>query len=50
MIRMKIDYDYSDEEEEDTEALMYLPVAPEIEEPEEGWPVVSEMVLCFIYF
>lgn len=35
---------YSDEEEEDTEALMYLPVTPEIDEPEEGWPVVSEVV------
>lgn len=33
----------SDEEEEDTEALLYLPVTPEIEEPEEGWPVVSEV-------
>lgn len=28
----------SDEEDEDGDALLYLPVAPEIEEPEEGWP------------
>ena len=28
----------SDEEDEDGKALMFLPVAPEIEEPEEGWP------------
>ena len=34
----------SDEEEEDTDALLYLPVAPDIDEPEEGWPVVSENV------
>ena len=34
----------SDEEEEDTDALLYLPVAPDIDEPEEGWPVGSENV------
>lgn len=28
---------YSDEEDEDTAALMYLPVSPEIDEPEEPW-------------
>ncbi|XP_052803337.1 retinoblastoma-binding protein 5 homolog [Mya arenaria] len=27
----------SDEEDDDGDALLYLPVAPEIEEPEEGW-------------
>ena len=31
----------SDEEDESGDALMYLPVAPEIEEPEEGWPVAE---------
>ena len=34
----------SDEEEEDADALLYLPVAPDIDEPEEGWPIVSENV------
>ncbi|XP_064600491.1 retinoblastoma-binding protein 5 homolog [Liolophura sinensis] len=28
----------SDEEGEDEQALMFLPVSPEIDEPEEGWP------------
>ena len=28
----------SDEDDEDNKALMFLPVSPEIEEPEEGWP------------
>ena len=28
----------SDEEDEDGKALLFLPVSPEIEEPEEGWP------------
>ena len=28
---------YSDEEGEDDDALLFLPVAPEIEESEEGW-------------
>ena len=37
-------FDFSDEEEEDTDALLYLPVAPDIDEPEEGWPLVSENV------
>lgn len=27
----------SDEENEDTNALQYLPISPEVEEPEEGW-------------
>ena len=27
----------SDEEEEEKDALMYLPIAPEIEDPEENW-------------
>ncbi|XP_046980176.1 retinoblastoma-binding protein 5 homolog [Schistocerca americana] len=27
----------SDEETEDTEALQFLPIAPEVEEPEDGW-------------
>ena len=31
-------YFSSDEDEEDTKALLFLPIAPEIEEPEEGWP------------
>lgn len=31
---------YSDEEDEDEDALLYLPVAPDIEEPEEGWGAV----------
>ena len=35
---------FSDEEEEDTDALLYLPVAPDIDEPEEGWPLLSENV------
>ncbi|GLH03170.1 hypothetical protein R5R35_014365 [Gryllus longicercus] len=28
----------SDEEGEDMDALQFLPIAPEVEEPEEGWP------------
>ena len=27
----------SDEEEEEKDALLYLPIAPEIEDPEENW-------------
>ena len=27
----------SDEEEEDHNTLVYLPISPEIDEPEEGW-------------
>lgn len=27
----------SDEDTEDVEALQFLPIAPEVEEPEEGW-------------
>ena len=31
----------SDEEEEDKEVLLYLPIAPEIEDPEDNWvPVI----------
>ncbi|XP_041373018.1 retinoblastoma-binding protein 5-like isoform X2 [Gigantopelta aegis] len=32
----------SDEDDEDASALLYLPVSPEIDEPEEGWPAVGE--------
>ncbi|KAK3801186.1 hypothetical protein RRG08_028196 [Elysia crispata] len=28
----------SDEDEEDENALLFLPVSPEVEEPEDGWP------------
>ena len=31
----------SDEEDEDKEALLYLPIAPEIEDPEDNWVPVS---------
>ncbi|ESO99921.1 hypothetical protein LOTGIDRAFT_112693, partial [Lottia gigantea] len=34
----------SDEESEDGDALLYLHVSPEIEEPEEGWPVPTDVV------
>ena len=48
MLRTLLSWDdmicLSDEEEEDTDALLYLPVAPDIDEPEEGWPVGSENV------
>lgn len=27
----------SSDEEDDSNALLYLPISPEIEEPEEGW-------------
>lgn len=27
----------SSDEEDDTDALLYLPISPEIEEPEDGW-------------
>ena len=30
---------HSDEEENEQDVLMYLPVSPEIEEAEEGWPL-----------
>ncbi|KAK6173805.1 hypothetical protein SNE40_017200 [Patella caerulea] len=33
----------SDEESEDNSALLYLHVSPEIEEPEEGWAVPTDM-------
>ncbi|KAH9504551.1 Retinoblastoma-binding protein 5 [Bulinus truncatus] len=32
----------SDEEEEDKEALLFLPVSPDVEEPEDGWQANSE--------
>ncbi|KAL5020129.1 hypothetical protein ScPMuIL_003021 [Solemya velum] len=35
----------SDEEGEDDLALLYLPVSPEIDEPEEGWQVPPEQVV-----
>ena len=35
----------SDEEDEDKEALLYLPIAPEIEDPEDNWVPVSEFML-----
>ena len=31
----------SDEEDEDKEALLYLPIAPEIEDPEDNWVPVK---------
>ena len=34
----------SDEDDEDSKALLFLPVSPEVEEPEEGWP--GEGVRC----
>ena len=36
----------SDEEDDDGDVLLYLPVAPEIDEPEDGWPLTSEPV-CY---
>jgi hypothetical protein len=43
----------SDEDDEDEEALLYLPVTPEIEEPEEGWqgdgPVSMQQKYCLKY-
>ena len=36
----------SDEDDEDSKALLFLPVSPEIEEPEEGWP--GEGVIYFV--
>ncbi|XP_067678158.1 retinoblastoma-binding protein 5 homolog isoform X1 [Haliotis asinina] len=32
----------SDEDDEDYTALLYLPVSPEIDEPEEGWQALAE--------
>jgi COMPASS component SWD1 len=29
----------SDAEEDDKDGLLYLPIAPEVEDPEEGWPL-----------
>ena len=36
----------SDEEDEDSKALLFLPVSPEIEEPEEGWPGEGVSYFC----
>ncbi|GAB6024240.1 Retinoblastoma-binding protein 5 [Chamberlinius hualienensis] len=35
----------SDEEEEDCKALVYLPISPEIDDPEESWIPTSDQVL-----
>lgn len=35
----------SDEEGEDTRALLYLPISPEIDEPEEGWGQPPESII-----
>lgn len=35
---------YSDEESSDTAALLYLPISPEIDDPEEGWGPGAEIV------
>uniref|UniRef100_T1J3M1 Uncharacterized protein n=1 Tax=Strigamia maritima TaxID=126957 RepID=T1J3M1_STRMM len=35
----------SDEEQEDENALIYLPISPEIDEPEEGWGPPIEQVI-----
>lgn len=32
----------SDEEEEDADALLFLPVSPEVDEPEDNWPGAGE--------
>lgn len=39
---------YSDEEDEDDDALLYLQVTPEIDEPEEGWPSTTDTNVCKI--
>ena len=36
----------SDEEDEDSKALLFLPVSPEIEESEEGWPGEGVSYFC----
>ncbi len=38
----------SDEDDEDCKALMFLPVSPEIEEPEEGWPAEGVSYSCLV--
>lgn len=43
LIFYSILYD-SDEEIEDADALLYLQVSPEIDEPEEGWPLSTDNV------
>ena len=35
-------YYSSDEEKDDDEILLYLPIAPEVEEPEDGWNPSTE--------
>ena len=37
---------FSDEDEEEEEALLYLPVSPEIEEPEEALQGEGAVSLC----
>jgi COMPASS component SWD1 len=39
----------SDEEDEDKEALLYLPIAPEIEDPEDNWVPVRTILLLLDY-
>ena len=49
----------SDEEGEDSSALLYLPIAPDIEEPEDGFipepdsgssPKRDQVLICFVRF
>jgi COMPASS component SWD1 len=37
----------SDEEDEERDALLYLPIAPEIEDPEDNWVPVSTILVDF---
>lgn len=39
----------SDEEDEDLDALMYLPVSPEVDEPEEVWQGTGDGAVSFIF-
>lgn len=34
----------SDEDQEDNDALLYLPISPEIDDPEEGWGTAMEQI------
>lgn len=36
-------YYSSDEEQDDEDFLLYLPIAPEVEEPEDGWNPPAEL-------
>lgn len=36
-------YYSSDEEKDDEDILLYLPIAPEVEEPEDGWNPSAEL-------